>query len=57
MDYMWKKSWNQDVYKGLFLKYARKGLSRMSPGQKQLLREKLNRGEYTRSQVGDIISD
>ncbi len=57
MGYLWQKRWNQDGYKGLLPKYARKGPSKMSDDQKEMLKEKLKNGQYTTSQVRDIIRD
>ena len=41
MGYLWQKRWNQHGYKGLLPKYARKGPSKMSDDQKEILKEKL----------------
>ena len=57
MGYLWQKRWNHDGYKGLLPTYARKGPSKMSDDQKEMLKEKLKNGQYTTSQVRDIIRD
>ena len=55
--YLWQNRWNHDGYKGLLPTYARKGPSKMSDDQKEMLKEKLKNGQYTTSQVRDIIRD
>jgi putative transposase len=57
MGYAWQRRWNQDGYRGLMPRYARKGPSKMSVEQKEMLKEKLKNGEYTTSQVRDMIRD
>ena len=53
----WKSGWSQDWYKGLLPKYARKGPSKKSDDQKEMLKEKLKNEQYTTSQVRDIIME
>ena len=53
--YIWQRRWNKDGYKGLIPRYARKGPSKMSIEQRNLLKDKLNDGQYTTVQVRDII--
>lgn len=53
--YIWQRRWNQDGYKGLMRRYAGRGLSKMTDEQKNLLKDKLKDGQYTTSQVRDII--
>jgi len=55
MGYVWQRRWNQDGYKGLIPKYARKGPSKMSEEQKGMLKEKLKDGQFTTAQVRNII--
>jgi putative transposase len=55
MGYSWQKRWNQDGYKGLIPRYARKGPSKMTEEQKDVLREKLKNGQHTTAQVRSII--
>ena len=55
MGYLWQERWNHDGYKGLIPKYARKGPSKMSPEQKESLKEKLNDGQFTTAQVRELI--
>ena len=55
MDYLWQKKWNEEGYKGLISRYARKGPSKMSPDQNAALKEILKNGQYTTAQVRDII--
>ncbi|WMT44428.1 MAG: transposase [Cuniculiplasma divulgatum] len=57
MGYAWQRRWNQDGYRGLMPRYARKGPSKMSDEQKEMLKEKLKNWEYTTSQVRDMIRD
>ena len=53
--YVWQRRWNNEGYKGLIPRYARKGPSKMSEEQRNLLKEKLKDGQYTTAQVMDII--
>ena len=55
MGYLWQNKWNAEGYKGLIPRYARKGPSKMSPGQKAALKEELMHGQYKTAQVRDII--
>lgn len=55
MGYVWQKRWNQDGYKGLIPRYARKGPSKMSPEQNDKLKERLKDGQFTTAQVREII--
>ena len=55
MGYLWQERWNHDGYKGLIPKYARKGPSKMSPEQKESLKGKLKDGQFTTTQVRDMI--
>lgn len=57
MGYVWQKRWNEDGYKGLIPKYARKGPSKISAEQKDVLKEKLKDGQYTTSQVREMIKN
>lgn len=57
MGYLWQKGWNNDGYKGLLPKYSRKGPSKMSDDRKEMLKERLKSGQYTTSQVRDMIRD
>ncbi|EQD29120.1 transposase ISA1083-3, partial [mine drainage metagenome] len=57
MGYIWQKRWNQDGYKGLLPRYARKGPSKMSLEQKDKLKERLKDGQFTIAQVRDIIRE
>ncbi len=57
MGYLWQKRWNHDGYKGLIPRYARRGPSKMSPAQLKELKEKLHEGQFTTSQVKDMIRD
>ena len=53
--YIWQRRWNQDGYKGLMPRYAGKGPSKMTDEQKNILKDMLKNGQYTTSQVRDII--
>ena len=53
--YIWQRRWNKDGYRGLILRYAEKGPSKMSEEQRNLLKDKLKDGQYTTAQVRDII--
>ena len=55
MGYLWQERWNQDGYKGLIPRYARKGPSKMTLEQKTALKERLKSGQYTTAQVREII--
>jgi len=55
MGYIWQKRWNQDGYRGLIPRYARKGPSKMSGEQYADLKNILKGGQYTTAQVMDII--
>ena len=57
MGYLWQKKWNAEGYKGLIPRYARKGPSKMSPNQREALKEKLKHGQYTTAQVRDMIRE
>ena len=53
--YIWQGRWNQNGYRGLIPRYAGKGPSKLSEGQRTILKEKLKDGQYTTAQVSDII--
>ena len=53
----WQKKWNAEGYNGLIPRYARKGPSKMSPNQREALKEKLKHGQYTTAQVRDMIRE
>ena len=55
--YIWQRRWNQDGYKGLMPRYAGKGPSKMTDEQKNILKDMLKNGQYTTSQVRDIIGN
>jgi len=55
MECVWQRRWNQDGYKGLIPRYARKGPSKMSEEQKIMLKERLKDGQFTTAQVRNII--
>jgi len=57
MGYVWQNRWNQDGYKGLIPRYARKGPSKMSPEQKAELERRLKDGQFTTAQIRDIIRE
>ncbi len=57
MGYTWQRRWNQDGYRGLMPRYARKGPSKMSVEQRNALKEKLKNGQYTTAQVKSIIRE
>ena len=57
MGYLWQKKWNAEGYRGLIPRYARKGPSKMSPDQREALKEKLKHGQYTTAQVRDMIRE
>ena len=57
MGYQWQDRWNRDGYKGLIPRYARKGPSKLSPEQKDQLRNMLKEGSYTTPQVRTLIRE
>jgi transposase len=57
MGYQWQDRWNRDGYKGLIPRYAKKGPSKLSPEQKNRLREMLREGSYTTAQVRSVIRE
>ncbi len=57
MGYEWQDRWNREGYRGLIPRYARKGPSKLSPEQKDRLRNMLKSGSYTTQQVRDLIRE
>ncbi len=53
--YIWQRRWNNEGYKGLIPRYAGKGPSKMSEEQRNALKDRLKKGQYTTAQVRDII--
>ncbi len=53
--YIWQRRWNEDGYRGLIPRYARKGPSKLTHEQSEMLRRKLSSGSFTTAQVRDII--
>ena len=57
MGYDWQDRWNSDGYKGLIPRYVKKGPSKLSPEQKDQLRNMLKEGSYTTPQVRALIRE
>lgn len=55
MGYDWQNRWNKLGYKGLIPRYARKGPSKLSSDQKEILKNMLKDGNYTTAQVRSMI--
>ncbi|MHB1622713.1 MAG: IS630 family transposase [Cuniculiplasma sp.] len=55
MGYEWQNRWNKLGYKGLIPRYARKGPSKLSSDQKEILKNMLKDGNYTTAQVRSMI--
>ena len=45
--YVWQRRWNNEGYKGLIPRYAGNGPSKLSEGQRTILKDKLKDGQYT----------
>ena len=52
---VWQRRWNNEGYKVLIPRYAGKGPSKLSQGQRNALKDKLKDGQYTTAEVRDII--
>ena len=57
MGYIWQRRWNQDGYRGLIPRYAKKGPSKMSEDQRNVLKDRLKTGQYTTAKVRNIIKE
>ena len=57
MGYEWQYRWNKLGYRGLIPRYARKGPSKLSSEQRDLLRSMLQEGSYTTAEVRSLIAE
>lgn len=57
MGYEWQDRWNREGYRGLIPRYARKGPSKLSPEEKNQLKDMLRDRQYTTAQVRSMIRE